>query len=412
MTNTKHKSNKGSYSISGVNRRNFFTVLLAIAVLAGASCERRQALPAQSANPAPAAKTTAEPITIAEDREADDLARFLAGLPAREGSPYEPLEQAEGWVGHARESERLWSLFRRERHGSMTEFQRTELSGGPISGGALFYPFGGPDALTALTLFPEKSLYVLVGLEPPGTMPRWAQFHTVSLTRPLARMRSTTVSLLQRSFFITAEMDRQLRGQVTDGVLPVIMVQLVRTGHRIRGYRYVTLDAEGRLVERSRDAKDVLNRGVAISFEDEDDRQRRTLVFFSTNLATPQLKNNQPFLRYLESLEPVTSFFKSTSYMPHNAAFSLIREEVLQRSAAVVQDDSGIPFRFFDPNTWRVQLYGDYDKPYGSFRYLQQKDLKLAFQRKESVRKLSFPIGYGFKRIPSNLIVALKSGRG
>ena len=54
-------------------------------------------------------------------------------------------------------------------------------------------------------------------------------------------------------------------------------------------------------------------------------------------------------------------------------------------------------------------MYGDYDKPYGSFRYLQQMDLKTAFQRKESVKPLDFPIGYGYKRIPSNLLVARKA---
>ncbi len=350
------------------------------------------------------------PIAVGEDREADDLSRYLAGLPSRPGSYYEPLERAEGWADHARESERLWMLFRAERHGSMAEFQKTELSGAPISGGTLFYPFGGPDALTALTLFPEKRVYVLVGLEPPGTMPRWAQFHTESVNKPLARMRLTTLSLLQRSFFITAEMDRQLRGQITDGVLPVIMVQLVRTGHRVLGYQTVTLDDNGNLVARSKDAKILANRGVAIEFEDDVDKQRQTLIYLSTNLATPKLSKNESFQRHLAKIQPVTSFFKSTSYMPHNPLFSLIREEVLSKSAAVVQDDSGIPYRFFDLQAWRVQLYGDYDKPYGSFRYLQQKDLKLAFQKKESVKKLTFPIGYGFKRIPSNLLVARKAG--
>jgi len=390
-----------------VYRRRVYSLALIGLVCLLAGCQRQG--PVQATTTAVPALPL-PPIAIAQDREADDLSRFLAGLPSRPGSFYEPLERADGWAEHARESDRLWTLFRAERHGSMAEFQKTELSGAPISGGTLFYPFGGPDALTALTLFPEKHVYVLVGLEPPGTLPRWAQFHTASVTRPLARMRLTTISLLQRSFFITAEMDRQLRGQITDGVLPVIMVQLVRTGHRILGYRPVTLDDDGTLVERPKDVKGLVNRGVAIEFEDDGNgRQRRTLIYLSTNLATPRLSKNQAFRRYLANVQPVTSFFKSTSYMPHNPSFSLIREEVLARSAAVVQDDSGIPYRFFDPRAWRVQLYGDYDKPYGSFRYLQQKDLKLAFQKKESVKKLTFPIGYGFKRIPSNLLVARKA---
>ena len=39
--------------------------------------------------------------------------------------------------------------------------------------------------------------------------------------------------------------------------------------------------------------------------------------------------------------------FKSTSYMLHRKEFSLIRNLVLDNSAAILQDDSGIPYRLF-----------------------------------------------------------------
>lgn len=350
------------------------------------------------------------PIQVKEDREADDLSRFLAGMQGRPGSPYEALQQSDAWAQHVQETDQLWLLSQEERFTRMAKFQKNELSAAPFAGGTLFYPFGGPDAMTALTLFPEKRQYVLVGLEPPGTMPHLKQFQTEAVAKPLMRMRTTTFSLLKRSFFITAEMDRQLRGQVTDGVLPVILVQLVRSGHRIVGYKTVTIDPEGKIVDRDAELREkIMNRGVAIEFENDDDKRHQTLVYLSTNLASDRLSKNEPFLKYMANLRPETTFFKSTSYMPHNDGFSVIREEVLKNTSAVVQDDSGIPFRFFNQKPWQVQLYGDYDKPYGSFRYLQQMDLKSAFQRKETVKPLDFPIGYGYKRIPSNLLVARKA---
>jgi hypothetical protein len=248
-----------------------------------------------------------------------------------------------------------------------------------------------------------------VGLEPPGTLPRWTQFHTEPLPNTLDRIRSTTVSLLSRSFFITAEMDRQLRGQITDGVLPVVLVQLVRSGHKVNGFEFVTLDEDGQI--RPREEKDGhTNRGVAISFEGEADHQPRQLIYLSVNLATDRLSKNKGFLAYVSKLPRVTTFFKATSYMPHQPAFSLLRETVLKISGAVVQDDSGIPFKYFETSAWRVQLYGDYERPYGSFRYLEQKDLRLAYSKRTGVRKLTFPIGYGYKRAPSNLLVARRAG--
>jgi len=72
----------------------------------------------------------------------------------------------------------------------------------------------------------------------------------------------------------------------------------------------------------------------------------------------------------------------------------------------VLQDDSGVPYRYFTPDQWNVQLYGDYQQPYGSFRYLVEPELKAAFQKPENVKKLDFRIGYGYGRAPSNLELA------
>jgi hypothetical protein len=79
----------------------------------------------------------------------------------------------------------------------------------------------------------------------------------------------------------------------------------------------------------------------------------------------------------------------------------------LTQSVAVLQDDSGIPYKYFDTAPWHVQLYGDYVRPYGSFRWLEQKDLKKAYST-PSTKPLDFQIGYGFRKMPSNLLFAKK----
>jgi len=52
----------------------------------------------------------------------------------------------------------------------------------------------------------------------------------------------------------------------------------------------------------------------------------------------------------------VTSYFKATSYMTHKAQFSMIRDQVLAKSDAILQDDSGIPYRFFQRSLARAAL--------------------------------------------------------
>jgi len=93
--------------------------------------------------------------------------------------------------------------------------------------------------------------------------------------------------------------------------------------------------------------------------------------------------------------------------MIHQPEFSIIRERVLSESAAVLQDDSGVPYHFFLSPSWRVELFGQYVRPYGSFRWLAQPDLRNAFLT-QNPRPLPFRIGYGFKRIPSNLLFATR----
>jgi hypothetical protein len=170
----------------------------------------------------------------------------------------------------------------------------------------------------------------------------------------------------------------------------------------------VRLEADGRVIERAADYKApgrIGNKGVEIDFRTDADQSVHKLYYFSVNLSDERLRENQPFQAFLERLKGMTTFFKATSYMPHAPAFSVIRERVLATSSVILQDDSGLPYRFFDPARWQVQLYGDYTRPYGSFRWLEQPDLRKAYET-SGPKPLGFHIGYGFSRVPSNLLLA------
>ncbi len=293
----------------------------------------------------------------------------------------------------------------------MIQFQNQELSGAPIGSSVVFYPFSGPDALFVRVLFPRSPTYVMVGLEPPGTLPTPAQLGSKDLGLYLQEVRSSVYSELHRSFFITREMNREFRGQVSDGLLPTILHLLVRTKHTINGYRYVRLDREGRVVQRATSERAPTHgagdNGVEIDFRADTDQSLHKLYYFSVNLSDGRLRENEPFLRFLSKLGGMTTYLKATSYMPHQQEFSIFRQQVLSGSAVILQDDSGIPYHFFISTAWRVQLYGAYERPYGSFRWLEQPDLKKAYETL-APKPLGFRIGYGFSRIPSNLLLATR----
>jgi hypothetical protein len=384
-----------------IRPRRVGALCLALGLLA-VSCNER---PKQTGGNAPA-----DPFSgaVPVDRYADDLGRFLAGLPARAGSPFAGYETRPAWLKHREALDRAWARIEETSLPAMRAFQKQELRDAAVTRAPVLYPFSGPDALMATVFFPANPTYVMIGLEPAGTLPSPKQLGRVDLDEYLASVRATLASELGRSFFITRQMDRQFRGQVTDGLFLPLLELLARSGHTILGYRYMRLDDGGHIVDRAADYKApgrIGNKGVEIEFQRDEDRSIHKLLYFSVNLADDSLRANQPFLTFADGLTGTATYLKATSYMVHHPEFSIIRERLLSLSKAVLQDDSGIPYHFFSPERWQVQLYGDYIKPYGSFRWLQQADLRKAYLE-TGVKPLNFRIGYGYGKVESNLLFA------
>ena len=336
------------------------------------------------------------------------MARFLAGLPGTEGSPFGELEKTDAWKLHRSELDHASEAIEKANLPAMRRFQASELSAPSIEKSIAFYPFSGPDALMLTVFFPKNPTYVMVALEPPGTLPTLKQLSRGDLNSKLIAVRSTVSSELGKSFFVTREMDRQFRGQVTDGLFSPILILLVRSGHTILGYKYVRFSEKGEIVDRgpvvSNKASD---KGVEIDFTTDADQSVHKLFYFSVNLDNEHMEKNPAFLAYMASLRNVSSYFKATSYMTHKDVFSMIRDGVLEHSRVVLQDDSGIPYKYFTGGGWQVTLFGGYSRPYGSFRWLEQPDLRKAYDT--NARPLAFRIGYGYSKAPSNLLLAVKS---
>ena len=356
-----------------------------------------------------AEKSSLQLAPIAQSREADDLGRFIAGLPGKPGSPFAAIEASAAWKEHRRRLDEAWSKTGTELLGGLRQFHDRELSDAEIADSVVFYPFSGPDALMPTACFPHSPLYVMVALEPAGTLPSPAQIRRhKDLPRYLAAMRDSMDSVLSRSFFVTREMDRRFRGQVVDGLLQPILHLLVRTGHTVQGFRYVRLDGEGGIVERPLSwhaPGRIGNKGVDIEFRTDSDGSVHRLLYFSVNLSDSRLLEDKAFRAYAARLQGAVTLFKATSYMLHAPEFSIIREVALARSSAILQDDSGIPYRNFSPELWKVQLYGDYTRPYGSFRWREQPDLRKAYHDSPA-KPLPMAVGYGYRKAASNLLLA------
>ena len=150
-------------------------------------------------------------------------------------------------------------------------------------------------------------------------------------------------------------------------------------------------------------SRQVATRGVKIVFAGSDG-EPRTLYYFSTNLADDGVKNSK-FLKFCETLAPGDGLVKSASYLLHSGGFSKVRDFLLANSAAMVQDDSGIPLRYYDRKKWDLQPFGRYLGPIGVFPGSYQHEYAALFRNS---RPIDFGIGYRWQPHESNLLLAIK----
>src|SRR6266849_4846713 len=182
--------------VVGITKLGVVGLVLGIAAVCG-GCSH----PATSAaEPKPEVKTVD---LVPQRRDADDTARFLAGMPGKPGSPFGDLESTDAWKENRRLLDQAWSGAETSLIAGLGDFQKQELAAAPILTAPVFYPFGGPDALTPLLCFPRSPKYVMVALEPPGTLPSLKQIEKKNLGEYLPVLRNTMASVLGRSFFVT-----------------------------------------------------------------------------------------------------------------------------------------------------------------------------------------------------------------
>ena len=361
-------------------------------------------------------------LEVPKSREANDVARFLAGLKGTDGTPFAAMEKSPAWVAHGASWDADFAKYEKTRIPAMKSFQKMELTGPAFDGANLFYPFGGPDFLNAQLFFPDRDNYFFIGLEPPGSVPTFKQFAGQDMVSQLPRMRKTLRSLLSLSYFQTLEMKIQVQGQITDGLLPIMMVQMARTGYDIVGSAAVTINADGFIV-KPEDVEDdpppaagkkaslvpKKTPGIVVAFQKQGSSKMQKLYYFSTNVEDYTIKMNKPFLAFLPRMQPIDAMFKAASYLTHRDQFSVIRSRTLELSQAVVEDDSGIPYRYFDHDKWDITLYGGYSTPINIFKARMQPDLKAAYSSGAvPVKSLDFGIGYSVTKMPSNILLAKK----
>ncbi|HAN75839.1 MAG TPA: hypothetical protein DCQ51_03390 [Planktothrix sp. UBA8407] len=345
-----------------------------------------------------------DPLAKYDQKQANNLtdtAKLIAGIKVDQKSQFYPLTQSNFWVNYRSFIDPAWSKLEKQQLAKVSQWSEQELATINQSNPEIFYPFSGPDFLYASLFFPTAKEYVLTALEPVGTLPDFNELSESQRHQKLANIKNSLYSLLQFSFFQTKEMKSDLSNQ---GVLPLILLFMARTNNRILDLQYIGLDQDAKIQKFEKG----MIPGVKIDFVHNGEKQPRTLYYFSADISDDGLKKTPQFSKFIKQINQPVTYLKAASYLMHRPGFSAIRELILDQSQAVLQDDSGIPLKYFAPKKWNLNFFGTYTAPISLFSVRYQPDLRKVYQSNTSLKPLNFGVGYKFGVNQSNLMLATK----
>ncbi|MBQ0050140.1 MAG: hypothetical protein KBT12_07920 [Bacteroidales bacterium] len=334
---------------------------------------------------------------VEADSALNSAARFYAGVDC-EGTAMSAADSL-AWQKHAAQMGALLAEARESFLHPIDSLMKREASDAREIIDYVFYPCAGADFIFPFAFFPDADTYFLVGLEPAGTPIR----QSVPDVRRLEACRSVLRPYFQSGFFVTKNMKGQLQREEIQGMVPVITQLMALSDCELVSATNCSFTQDGSIK-----ADTMQTNLVELQFRRCGSSRLQRLFYLSADLSTSAL---DPLLQnYIATTLPkhrAATLLKAASYiLRHDDTFGAIRQLILDHSIAILQDDSGIPYRCFDHRLWMLSLYGEYVKPRACFDAdTYQPDLEHIYAVEPTVKPLPFHIGYAR---PSNWMIARK----
>jgi hypothetical protein len=403
--------------------------IISIAVLTLAfyiqSCESTQEQGTQSPSDSTTQSASTIPVTSSDTtqkaktiyatpqahRKYNDFARLVAGLSLDGDSRYKKYDTLKAYKEFAGSLERSWTKIDGSRFTKMREWSKTELTEANKDNTDIFYPFSGPDFVNVYTLFPNADNYTLIGLETIIPFPDLDTYNKKMVDNYFFSVAESIEDLLEKSYFLTRRMAKDFQKGKAEGILPALTLFVVRTGNVITNIERIDLDDNGKYTLSNIDSGKTTIRGVKVSFYHPSDNRPRSVSYFRQDASDDGLKKSPNFLKMLQNMPTYNAYFKSASYLLHFPYFTTMRPIVLEKARFILQDDTGMPFKFLTRDKWNITVYGVYDKPIKDFTYMGQRDLKTYYDSLKAingVKPMPFDLGYHWGTKDNNLIRAIK----
>ncbi len=301
-----------------------------------------------------------------------------------------------------------WKKIEHTRLNKMGAWRDKELAAPNQNCKTVFYPFSGPDFLTANCFFPNADKIIMLGLEPIGSLPNIYKFKGADALDYAQDFQKSLTDIFQKSYFITSYMLRDFQQEKVNGLLPVLSFFITKTGHKIIDIKFLSKQNTG-LVEQAYNAK-VKPMGVKITCSKNN--MIKTIYYFKYDVSNQYFNDSTVFYKFInEQTKKSVTYIKSASYLLHANFMTNMKKLILKNSNYVLEDDTGIPYNDIEKTKeFDIKLYGRYTQPVKDFPYLQlQTGIVKAFQTDSaSIPDLPFHLGYHWALKKDLLIYSIK----
>jgi hypothetical protein len=345
----------------------------------------------------------------------DELSTYLAGLPLDENNRFSPLAELNYYKSYIRSMDKAWNKIDTNYIRYVSDWSKQYLPEANKYNTAI-YPLSGADFINLYHFYPNAPRYIMIGLETPGYVNDPILFKPQELKTAFYTLDASLNQIAIQNYFTTILMAKKFSNKYFPGVAPVLLVFLKRLGFYIDDLQRISITNEGtiREIEES-EVNDTpeAHQGIRIIFHSSGEKKLRELIFLkffvNENSASPSSVEG----RFLARQKKINLVMKSAIYLLHLEKYKDFINTVLNKVDMVVEDDSGIPIRYFSPNDWDIQVFGNYTRRI-SIRYVTkeanmfksekgnvktesqkftQEDLKKIYETQ--AKPLLFKYGYG-----------------
>lgn len=363
-------------------------------MMAACGGETKETTPGKDSTTVDNEKPVVEKPKLDFDTLFTDYSLLIAGKPTLHY--LKEVQAAEYYKEHMAFTDTSWRRTTDSMLTPIANWIKTEKITDTSDNGLCFYPLSGPDFLFGNAFFPYAKNYVLLGLEPKGKLCDFRTLKEEQYKKYFVGIRQSMKYLNKAGYFVTSHMSGDFTRAQLNGMVHMMLYMMARTNHPICDVYDIYLDADGKEVRITDGMKvaDTAIVGAKIEFLSPDRTVKKAAYYFKLNASDEHLDHHPEFAQFVDGFGTNrVAYMKSASCVLQNTPFSVMRNLVLN-SNKILQDDTGVPYKYFDKEKMDIELYGKYSMVIDDLSWCMQRELKKDLQASKHYGRLPFRISY------------------